>query len=103
VLFRSCNYIKFMTGDIEFEWDQIKFQKNLQKHGVDFGVIIGFEWDAAIYLVQSVGNEERVLAYAPIDHRLYALVYTIRGPKVRVISLRKANAREVANYEAQTD
>ena len=29
----------------------------------------------------------------------YVVVYTLRGPAVRIISARKANAKEVADYE----
>jgi uncharacterized DUF497 family protein len=37
-----------------------------------------------------------------IENRLHALVFTPREGAVRVISLRKANRREVLRYETQT-
>ena len=40
-------------------------------------------------------GERRFLAYGPIESRLYVLVHTPREGRVHVISLRKANKREV--------
>ena len=45
-------------------------------------------------------GEERRMAYGPVDGRLYALVYTLRGDRRRIISFRKANRREQATYAA---
>jgi uncharacterized DUF497 family protein len=45
-------------------------------------------------------GEDRFRAYGTIRGRLYALVFTRREGKVRVISLRKSNSREIANYAA---
>ncbi|UIF91857.1 BrnT family toxin [Cupriavidus sp. UYPR2.512] len=41
------------------------------------------------------------MAYGPIGPRLYCLVFTIRGETLRAISLRKANSREVRDYEQE--
>ncbi len=40
-------------------------------------------------------GEERLLAYARLDDRLFVMAYTWRDEVCRVISLRKANRREV--------
>ncbi|MHC1729094.1 MAG: BrnT family toxin [Syntrophobacteraceae bacterium] len=45
---------------------------------------------------------DRYRAFALIDSRLHALVFTPREGAIRVISLRKANRREVLRYETQT-
>ena len=34
-----------------------------------------------------------------IDGRVYVVVYTMRGSAIRIISARKANRKEVADYE----
>ena len=34
-----------------------------------------------------------------IDGRAYVVVYTMRGSAIRIVSARKANGKEVANYE----
>jgi uncharacterized DUF497 family protein len=48
------------------------------------------------------GGEARQVVVAPIDDRLYLAVVTRRGDAVRVISVRKANAREVKAYGKAT-
>ncbi|WP_338068917.1 BrnT family toxin [Paraburkholderia bryophila] len=44
----------------------------------------------------------REIGYAVIDARLYCIVFTQRGETFRVISLRKANNREIDRYEKAT-
>ena len=34
-----------------------------------------------------------------IDGRAYVVVYTVRGSAIRIISARKANRKEVSDYE----
>ncbi|MEK7820022.1 MAG: BrnT family toxin, partial [Pseudomonadota bacterium] len=43
-------------------------------------------------------DEPRNVSFGFIGPRLYALVWTPRGTIVRVISLRKANRREIKRY-----
>jgi uncharacterized DUF497 family protein len=47
-------------------------------------------------------GELREIGYAPVDGRLYCVVFTQRDNTFRIISLRKANAREVKRYVAQS-
>ncbi|WP_417586001.1 BrnT family toxin [Nitrincola sp.] len=42
--------------------------------------------------------EPRWIGYGLIDARLFAVVFTVRGENIRVISLRKANKREQRIY-----
>ena len=46
--------------------------------------------------------EDRFVGYAPLGDRVYCVAFTYRGNAIRVISLRKANRREVLRYEQQT-
>lgn len=43
-------------------------------------------------------GETRIVAYGLIESRVHVVVYTIRGDDKRIISLRKANPREVGRY-----
>ena len=83
-----------------YEWDPQKRQENLDKHGVDFAAIDDFELEnAAIFLDRRRDyREPRYVAYGLIGDRLYCLVFALRGEKIRVISLRKANRREVKRH-----
>jgi uncharacterized protein len=89
-------------GAIRYEWDETKRVENRRKHRVDFEAILRFDWSRSIAKPdRRFGySEERILAFAPIDGRLHAAIYTIRGDARRIISLRKANRREQAEYAA---
>jgi len=86
---------------MEIEYDPQKNQANIAKHGVDFAAAEDFDWDTA-----TITNDERLdykeiryIAQGYIDSRLHILVFTLRGVRVRIISLRKSNARERKAYE----
>ena len=90
---------------MQYEWDDTKAESNLQKHGVSFVSALAFEWEYAIVREDDRSNygEPRWIAYAPIKGRLHIMIYTLRNNVIRLISLRKANAREVTLYETATD
>lgn len=46
-------------------------------------------------------GEARFIVLGYIVDRLYSMVFTVRGDMLRVISLRKANKREVKRYDQQ--
>ena len=35
---------------MDYEWDEGKAQSNLQKHGVAFEAVYGFDWESALVL-----------------------------------------------------
>lgn len=84
---------------IEYEWDEGKRLSNQVKHGVDFSEVAGFEWDTAVIQSSPRGGELRHAALGFIGERLHYLVFTIRGNNRRIVSLRKANQRELRRYE----
>jgi uncharacterized protein len=43
-------------------------------------------------------GEERRLTMGAIEHRIYVVAYTRRHAVIRMISARKANARETTQY-----
>ena len=84
------------------EWDETKRHSNRTLHGVDFEAVARFDWSAATTQpdLRHDYGEERFVAVGPIDGRLHVLIYTRRGSEMRVISLRKANARERQRWDA---
>jgi uncharacterized DUF497 family protein len=46
-------------------------------------------------------GEERMIALCAVGERLYCVVYVDREDARRIISLRKANYREVIDYASQ--
>ena len=83
----------------KYEWDENKRRANLEKHGIDFSAVYDFDWATATLLPDDRSGEYRTKAYGLIEERLHLLLYTVRGDRTRIISLRKANSREVRRYE----
>ncbi len=86
---------------MRFEWDEKKRAANLAKHGVDFAAAEEFDFESALVIPDERRNygEARSAALGHIGTRLHVMIFVWRGDVVRVISLRKANAREVQSYE----
>ncbi len=87
-----------------FEWDDDKAAANLAKHGVAFERVGDFDWSTAQIIVDDREDygELRMKALGLIGDRLHVLIFTEREDAIRVISLRRANKREVEAYEQQT-
>lgn len=73
--------------------------------GLSFELACEFEWSTALIVedVRRDYGERRFQALGRIGRRLHMLVFTPRAGTVHVISLRRANKREVTRYEAQTE
>jgi len=86
---------------MDYEWAPVKAERNALKHGVFFEMAEGFDWNRATIMTDRRDDygEPRFIAIGPIEARLHVLVFTPRGTKIRVISLRKANEREKLRYE----
>lgn len=86
---------------MKYEWDPVKAEGNVLKHGVSFEAVDGFDWDRATIMEdrRQDYDEPRFIAVGAIEHRLHVLVFTPRGARIRVISLRKANEREKLRHE----
>lgn len=86
---------------MDYEWDEKKNDRNTLVHGVSFDFVDGFDWHSAIIACDDRRDygEVRCVAYSFINKRLFVCVYTQRGSTRRIISLRKANKREVSFYE----
>ena len=82
------------------EFDPAKDESNLDKHGVSLADADGFEWETAVVREDTRKQyaEPRFEATGYIGDRLHVMVFCLRAETVRVISLRKANPREVKSY-----
>ena len=85
---------------MKIEFDSVKNEKNICERGLSFELAIHFEIDTALIEIDGRHNydELRFNALGLIEERLYHMTYTLRGNIIRVISLRKANKREVKKY-----
>jgi uncharacterized DUF497 family protein len=89
---------------VEVEFDPAKDAGNLRKHGVSLARAAEIDWGQvnAVPDDRKAYSEDRYIAAAPIDGRLHIVVFTIRETALRIISLRKANKREIRRYETQS-
>ena len=85
---------------MEMTWDPAKRARNTEKHGCDFAIIAEFDWDTALSRVDTrvEYGETRYVSIGTIGERHYVAVWTERDGACRLISLRKANKREVKTY-----
>lgn len=85
---------------MRYEHDPEKLALNVAKHGVWFHLAEEFEWETATIEVDSRRSygETRFKATGYIGLRLHVMIYCLRATAVRIISLRKANTREMARY-----
>lgn len=88
---------------MDISFDSAKSKKNVLVRGVPFGLAAEFAWDSALIVedLRKDYGERRFQALGLIGDRLHMMVFTPRANKAHVISLRKANKREVKRYEAQ--
>jgi uncharacterized protein len=84
-----------------FEWDDLKAQSNLRKHGVTFedARLVFTDVFAIERLEDSVNyDEDRTVITGMARGRLLTVVYTERDAWIRIISARKATKRECDDY-----
>ena len=86
---------------MEFEWNEDKEQKNIEKHGIDFDEAKSI-WDGPILEVPSNRHgEARFTTIGKYGEHYFTVVWTRRGERIRIISARRARRRERADYQSQ--
>ena len=89
---------------MKIEFDPAKSEKNIRERAIIFDLAVNFKLETA-KIWQDTRNdygEKRFIALGHIEKRLFSMVFTIRGDILRIISLRKANNKEVLDYEKYT-
>ena len=88
---------------MRFEWDAMKAESNLQKHGVSFREAATTFADPLSWTYpdpdHSVEEERSLLIGTSRPGRLLVVAFTERGGAVRLISARPATRRERSFYE----
>ena len=92
-----CTYNIIML----FEWDSKKAISNLKKHGVDFAdAVTVLEDERAITILDDYPDEERFVTVGMDSFgRILVVVYAWRDSRIRIISARKATAKEIKEYK----
>ena len=85
---------------MQIEFDPAKNASNLEKHGLSLALAAELDWDASLVWVDERHEygELRMIALAPETGILYCVAFVDRGKVRRIISLRRANRREVKHY-----
>ena len=86
---------------MQLTFDPVKNDRNIQDRGLAFMLVSEMDW-ATAYIGEDQRKdygERRFRVLGCINGRLYAAIFTPRVGKIHVISLRKANSREVKVYE----
>jgi uncharacterized DUF497 family protein len=84
---------------VDFEFDPQKSEINAGKHGIDFGAAQSLWKDPnRVEFIARFKDEERHGLVASYDRRLWCAIFTIRGEKIRIISVRRARAYEEELY-----
>ena len=94
-----------MTEADDFEWDPDKEASNLAKHGLSLRLaaeMFASECWVETEARKSGTDPSRTVAIGPAHGRLLVCVYTWRGQKRRVISLRPAHRSERRAYQEAT-
>ena len=86
---------------MDFEWDDAKSEACFAGRGFDFAYAIQVFLDPDRLIERDDRfdyGEPRFRVLGRIGSRLFQVVYTPRGDVLRIISARKANAKEVSRY-----
>ena len=86
---------------MEFEWDPKKAVTNFKKHGVSFdeASLAFFDPNAIEFFDRLNRHDEVRFQLVGISNtRLLFVGYTVRNETIRIITARKANARQVRYY-----
>lgn len=85
---------------MEIEFDPVKRQQTLEQRGLDMADAGGiFEDTHMTYRdIRKDYGEDRYLTFGYLNQRMVFVAWTRRGHAMRIISMRKANAREEREF-----
>ena len=83
----------------EFEFDQQKSAENKEKHGIDFIEAQALWKDP--HWIEALA-ERRFLTIGKINGKHWLAVFTCRCERRRIISVRRARKKEIAQYVSTT-
>jgi uncharacterized protein len=85
---------------MEFEFDPEKDARNQAKHGLSLADFSGFDADPVVVADDRRDyGEERFRAFGMVDGKPHSIAFTVRGNAMRLISFRRAHAKELKRYD----
>ena len=91
--------------DMDIIFDRAKDVANISKHGLSLADAAKLDWETALVWTDTRYDyrEERQAALAALGRRVFFVGFVDRLEGRRIITLRKANTREVKRYVAAND
>jgi uncharacterized DUF497 family protein len=85
---------------VEITFDLAKDERNIRERGLSFERAVDFDFETAIRVEDTRRDygETRFVAVGYLGNRLHVLCFTETETGLRVISFRRANAREARQY-----
>ena len=88
---------------VEFQWDAVKADANLKKHGVGFDEALSVFADPLARIFDdpdhSLDEPRELIIGHSVEQRLLIVSFTERGPRTRIIGVREATPSERRHYE----
>jgi uncharacterized protein len=85
---------------MEVEFDPAKSAANIAKHGLSLADFVGFDaMPITIADTRREHGEVRFRAFGRIGGAPHMIAYTLRSGRVRLISFRRAHAKEMRRHE----
>ncbi|NBI43237.1 BrnT family toxin [[Haemophilus] felis] len=86
---------------MKIEFDPAKNQRNIEERALSFEQAQDLDWSTALIWQDHrfVYGEVRYSALAFLEGRLHFIAFKLIEGGIRIISFRKANKREVKDYE----
>ena len=86
---------------MDFEFDSGKSMSNHAKHGISFKDARQLWRDPGVMVIKAKQlAEPRWLAIGRIGQKHWSAVFTYRGERIRIISVRRSRAKEIELYES---
>ncbi len=92
--------------DIEFEWSEVKAEKNLKKHGVSFDEAETAFGDSFALIVDDIRHSDHemreiLIGYSDANRLLFISFVELGHSRIRIISARLADRKERRDYEEE--
>jgi uncharacterized protein len=85
---------------MRYQWARDKADRNFKKHGIFFSDAVSVLSDDLALTIEDESSEERrwVTLGRDLFGRILVVIYSWRGEEIRIVSARKAGARERRQY-----
>jgi len=85
---------------MKFEWDDMKRQRNLKKHGIDFADLEPMFYGVTVTILDDRFDygEDRFVTFGLLNSVVLVVAHTEENDVIRFISARKATRNEEKRY-----